>query len=207
MAKGPYLTALTGTIGSGKSSLARFLADQGAIVIDADDLAREAVAPGSRGLAGLRKLFGDSILLPDGSLDRKRVADFIFDDASLRKQVEQIIHPEVFRLFDERVSTLNDDAIVVYVVPLLFESGRNLSPFKKIIVISAGEKDAVARVAQRDQAAPEAVKKRMSAQLPSCEKEKRADIIIRNDGTIEDLRARSVELFRELSSWQKKAST
>ncbi len=206
MRQGPYLIALTGTIGSGKSTLARFLADQGAVVIDADELAREAVAPGSKGIEELRRLLGEKILLPDGSLDRKGVAQIIFNDSELRGHVEQIIHPEVFRLFDERISRLSSDAIVVYVVPLLFESGCDLAPFRKLVVVSAEAETAEARAAKRDNTDPEAVQKRMDAQIPACEKEKRADIVIRNDGSIEELRARAAELYRDLLSWHRNAS-
>jgi len=206
LAQSPFLIALTGTIGSGKSSVARFLAEEGAVIIDADELAREAVLPGSKPLSLLTGLLGEKVLLNDGALNRKVLADAIFDDADLRQKVEQIIHPEVFRLFEKRIKEVPADSIVVFVVPLLFESGVDLKPFRKIVVVTAGEESAVVRIAERDHCSVDAARKRIKAQLPSSEKEKRADIILRNDGNLKDLHQKAVKLYEELVSCRKNAS-
>src|SRR5207247_10501491 len=117
------LVGLTGGIGSGKSTVAAMLAERGAVVIDADDLARRAVGRGSPGFDRVREAFGDSVLAEDGDLDRETLAHVVFADPAARRTLESIVHPEVARLFlEERRRFEGTDRIVVYAVPLLVET-------------------------------------------------------------------------------------
>lgn len=127
MVAGMQLIGLTGGIASGKSTIGRRLEELGAVRIDADVLAREAVAPGSPGLAAVRERFGADVLRSDGSLDRAALGSRVFADAGALTALNEIVHPEVHRLFGERVAEIavrDPDAIVVYEVPLLVEAGR-----------------------------------------------------------------------------------
>lgn len=200
MVESRCVIALTGSMGSGKSTVAGFFSDEGASIIDADDLARAAVLPGSPPIESLRRKFGDIILLPDGSLNRRKLAEIIFNDASLRRTAEEIIHPEVFRLFDTRLSRLPPQAFIVCVVPLLFESGMDLHSFRKIVVVTASEETLIRRIMNRDRCSEADAKKRLSAQLPSAEKERRADFVITNDGDLESLRNQVSTVFRSIMS-------
>ena len=192
------LVGLTGGIGSGKSTVARLLAERGAVIVDADDLAREAVAPGTPGLVKIVDHFGRDVLLPDGSLDRAAVAAIVFGDPEARRRLESIVHPEVGRRFAERLEPYRGtSAIVVYVVPLLVEGG--LQPiFDIVVTVSADEEVRVGRMV-RDRGMPEAsVRDRMRAQASDEERERAAAFVIRNDGTPGEMEGRVDELWAEL---------
>ena len=180
------LVGLTGGIGSGKSVVARMLANRGAVVIDADELARRAVAPGSPGRARVAEAFGPSVLGPDGSVDRGRLADRVFHDEEARRTLESIVHPEVARLLAESIEPFRGTArVVVYDVPLLVENG--LQPmFDLIVVVAAPEQQRVSRLRARGMSDEDA-RARMRAQLPDEEREEAADVVIRNEGSLEEL--------------------
>ncbi|MFZ1412362.1 MAG: dephospho-CoA kinase, partial [Micropruina sp.] len=125
---------LTGGIASGKSAVAARLAEHGALVIDADVLAREAVQPGSPGLAAIARRFGASVLLGDGSLDRSRLAEVIFGDAVARADLNAIVHPAVRALAQSREGAAPAEAIVVHVIPLLVETGQQ-DAFDVLVVV------------------------------------------------------------------------
>ncbi len=132
------MVGLTGGIGSGKSAVARRLAELGAIVIDADALAREVVAAGTDGLAEVVAAFGSGVLTPDGALDRAAVAAMVFGDADKRRRLEAIIHPRVRARSTRLVAAAPPDAVVVNDVPLLVESGM-AAGFDLVIVVLASE--------------------------------------------------------------------
>jgi dephospho-CoA kinase len=194
------LVGLTGGIGSGKSTVAAMLERRGAIVLDADDLARRAVEPGTEGHARVVEAFGDDIVAANGQIDRARLADVVFSDPDARRTLESIVHPDVARLFAEAVEAYRDtDRIVVYVVPLLVERSLQ-SGFDAVVVVSASPDVRVARLVTERGMNEEAVRDRMSAQLSDEERERAGHVVIRNDGTLDDLYRAVEELWDDLRS-------
>jgi dephospho-CoA kinase len=191
------LVGLTGGIGSGKSTVAAMLAERGAVVVDADDLARRAVEEGTPGFDQVVDAFGNTVLREDGSLDREGLARVVFRDPDARRRLEAIIHPEVGRLFQaERQRHEHTDRVVVYSVPLLVENGLQ-GMFDVVVVVTADEAVRLARLEARGMAA-EAARDRMAAQLPEAERERVAGVVIRNGGSLEDLERRVDELWEDL---------
>ena len=176
--------ALTGGIATGKSHcLARFAA-LGAAVVDADRLAREAVAPGSDGLARVIEQFGRGFVLPDGSLDRPALGRLVFSDRIARAALEAIIHPEVYRRIGEWFANLpSGTRVAIADIPLLFESG-NQHDFEVVIVCACRPAEQLRRLMVRDGLSEEAARARLDAQWPIDEKVARAHAVIRTDGTI-----------------------
>lgn len=192
------LVGLTGGIGTGKSTVARMLARRGAVVVDADDLARRAVAPGTAGHAEVVARFGRGVLGPDGAIDRKRLADVVFSDPAARRDLEAIVHPEVARMFAEEAARhRGTDRIVVYVAPLLIEAGR-ADGFDVLVVVTAPEETRVERLVRGRGMTEEEVRARIAAQLPQEEKAARADVVLDNGGSIEELERQVEELWRAL---------
>lgn len=188
---------LTGGIGSGKSTVAALLAERGAVVVDADLMARRAVVLGSPGYARVVERFGSEVLLPDGDLDRQGLADRVFADDDERQALEGIVHPEVRRLVSEAVAAhVGTDDVVVVDSPLLIESGA-ADDFDLVVVVSARPSTQVARSQARGMDADDA-HARIAAQLPLADKTAVADIVIDNDGSREELEAQVEELWVEL---------
>ncbi|SRR6266511_3096025 len=191
------LVGLTGGIGSGKSTVAAMLVERGAVVVDADDLARRAVERGSAGFDRVVEAFGDAVLAPDGDLDREALARVVFGDPEARRRLESIVHPEVARLFlEERRRFEGTDRIVVYAVPLLVENSLQ-EMFDVVVVVTAAPDIRLARLAARGMDA-EAARERMAAQLSDADRERAADAVIRNDGSMEDLARQVDELWADL---------
>lgn len=192
--------ALTGGIAAGKSTVAARLAEHGAIVIDADQLAREAVAPGSPGLAAVVERFGAAVLTDDGALDRSALGSIIFGDATERAALNAIVHPEVRRLYRahvDRIAEVAPDAIVVYDVPLLVEA-RAANEFTLVVVAHAPAEVRVDRlVALRglDRASAQA---RVQAQASDAERLALADVVIDTSGTLESTIEQVDALWRRL---------
>jgi dephospho-CoA kinase len=177
---GVIKVGLTGGIGSGKSEVARLLAEHGAVVIDADALAREAVAPGTPGLAAVVEEFGDDVLAADGSLDRARLGDVVFADAGRRAALEAIVHPYVGQHSAELMAGAADDAVVVYDVPLLAEKQLQ-DGFDLVVVVDVSEETQVRRLAaDRNMPADEAGR-RIASQATRAERLAVADVVIDND--------------------------
>ncbi len=195
------VVGLTGGIGCGKSAVARMMEALGARVIDADVLAREAVAPGSPGLARVVARFGPEVLGADGALDRPRLGALVFADREARRDLEAIVHPEVQRLALERMAAAMADgaALVVYDVPLLYENGLERS-IPEVIVVSAPPELQRARIAARDGLPPEQIEARIAAQLPLEEKLRRADHVIDNGGSLEATRRQVEALYARLTA-------
>lgn len=194
-----HLFGLTGGIASGKSAVAARLRDRGVPVIDADQLAREAVAVGSDGLAEVVKLFGPEVLLPDGSLDRKKVAGLVFGDDAKRTALNAIVHPRVSTLTFKAASKLRDEgeALVCYEAALIVEN--NLADmFRPLIVVSAPEDVQVARAMKRDGATEDEARARIRAQMPLAEKVAKADFVIENTGSLDDLHKRTDDVLAAL---------
>ena len=176
------IIGLTGGIGSGKTTVAALLAQKGAFVIDTDLLAREVVEPGPV-LDAIRREFGDAVIRPDGTLDRPALARIIFADDTKRARLNQLTHPEILKRVLGIIATQPPDAMVVVVVPLLFESGFERS-CDQVLVVLAPPEQRRQRLQERDGISGTEVEARMRAQLPDAEHERRADIIIRNDGNL-----------------------
>lgn len=176
------LAALTGGIATGKSyCLARF-ASLGVPVIDADKLARQAVEPGTPGLAAVAARFGPAILRPDGTLDRAALARIIFADRRARADLEAIVHPDVYRRIREwSVNLPPDTPLAIADVPLLFETGHE-HDFDKVIVCASDPEEQVRRLIGRDGLSAEDARARLAAQWPIETKVDRADYVIRTDG-------------------------
>jgi dephospho-CoA kinase len=179
---------LTGGIGSGKSTVAALLRERSVAVVDADELAREAVAPGSGGLAEVVAAFGPEVLGPDGALDRKRVGDLVFADSAARKRLNDITHPIVRRLSQERFAVLNALGIrlAAYDVPLLFEVGLD-QVLRPVVLVAVSEATQLARVMARDGMSEAEARARIAAQMPLAEKRAKADFVLENDGSREAL--------------------
>lgn len=189
---------LTGGIGSGKSSVAKLLAGHGAVIIDADVLAREVVAPGTSGLAEVVAEFGPGVLGPDGALDRPALGAAVFGDDAARKRLEAIIHPRVRARTGELAHAAPPEAIVVNDVPLLVEAG--LAPgYEVVIVVLAGTDTRLDRLG-RDRGMPADVAlARIAAQADDDQRRAVADIVIVNDGTPEELARRVDAVWQELT--------
>lgn len=190
---------LTGNVASGKSAVSTVWRNAGARVIDADALAREAVQPGSPGLAAVRRRFGADVLAEDGTLDRAALRRIVFADSDARRDLESIVHPEVARLRarEEEAARAAGVELVIHEIPLLFETGLDRE-LDLVVLVHASEEDRLERlVAKRGLAEPEA-RSIMEAQLPADAKLERADIVIRNDSTLGALERRALEVLAEL---------
>lgn len=194
------LIGLTGGIGSGKSTVARMLRQAGVDVIDADQLARDAVAPGSEGLREVVARFGEGILDPSGALDRKKLGDVVFHDEDARRALNAIVHPRVAMLAAERVQALAEQGRerVVYEVPLLFENGLD-GAMRATIVVYVDEETQLRRLMARDGSSEEGARARMSAQMPLEEKRRRASYVIDNGGGLEETARQLREVWRDLT--------
>jgi dephospho-CoA kinase len=179
--------ALTGGIATGKSHVRARLAALGAPTIDSDILARDVVAPGTPGLASVVRRFGADILNVAGALDRRRLATIVFADPAARHDLEAIIHPAVQRVTDEWFETLDATRhpFAVADIPLLYEIGRERD-FDTVIVVACEPETQVRRVMARDTVTETEARQRLAAQLPIDEKVRRADLIIRTDGPVDD---------------------
>lgn len=189
---------LTGGVGSGKSTVAGLLAARGALVIDADALAREVVAPGSDGLADIVSTFGTGVLAADGSLDRPALAAIVFADESARKQLNAITHPRIAARTAELMATAAPGQVIVHDVPLLVEN--SLAPaYDLVVVVEASEQVRLSRLADRGMPAAEA-RRRMASQASDEERRAVADVVIDNTGSRADLEAAVDALWRRISA-------
>jgi dephospho-CoA kinase len=189
---------LTGGIASGKSTVSAMLAELGAVVIDADALAREVVAKGTPGLDAVVAEFGSDLLGPDGELDRPAMGRLVFSDEDARRRLEAIVHPLVF----ERIVALEEQAppgsVVVHDIPLLAESGR-ADTFDAVVVVDAPEEVQVERMMRDRGWSREEAESRISAQASREDRRALATYLIENTGTREDLRKRVAEVFARLA--------
>jgi dephospho-CoA kinase len=189
---------LTGGVASGKSTVSQILRELGAVVVDADALAREAVEPGTPGLARVVADLGPEVLAADGGLDRRRVAAMVFEDPPLRARLEAVIHPLVRARAAEIEAATPPGVLVVHDIPLLVETGQ-AGDFDAVVVVDVPLEAQVER-AMRDRGwTREESEARISAQASRQERLAVATHVIENTGTHEDLRRRVAEVFVELS--------
>jgi dephospho-CoA kinase len=192
------LVGLTGGIGSGKSIVARMLEERGAVVVDADVLAREAVAPGTSGHEAVVERFGANVLAPGGELDREALAAIVFADPAARRDLEAIVHPEVRRLFADGCEAYRDrDAVVVFSAPLLVETGMHTA-FDVLVLVAAPVETQIERLLRDRGMSEEQARARIAAQAPLDEKAAAADVIVHNDGTLESLEQHVERVWSDL---------
>lgn len=188
---------LTGGIGSGKTVVTDLLDELGAVVVDADVLAREVVAPGSEGLAEIAAAFGPDVLDDSGALDRAVMARAVFDDEPARRRLEDIVHPRVRSRAAEIERDAGEHAIVVHAIPLLVETGQ-AARFDRVVVVDVPEDVQRRRLVEQRGMRPDEIDSRIGAQASRQQRLAVADIVIDNSGTLEDLCRRVRDVYEEL---------
>jgi len=196
---------LTGGIGAGKSEVSARLAAQGAVVIDADAIAREVVEPGTEGLAEVVGAFGPEVLLPDGRLDRPRLGEIVFADPELRGKLNEIVHPRVGARMAELEREAGPASIVVHDVPLIAESGRT-DAYDLVVVVDVPPRVQMDRLVRRRGMTREQAEARMAAQASREQRLAIADIVIDNSGSLTELDRQVGDLWSELRRRSVKAS-
>lgn len=198
---------VTGGIGSGKTTVCRFLEEQGAKVFYADVEAKRLMAEDPDMRAAIEEAFGPESYTDDGDLNREYLAEQVFGDEEQLERLNAIVHPRVFEAFEaakERART-EDVPLLVHEAALIFEAGGD-EHVDAVAVVDAPEADRVARVVERDDVTPSQVRARMGHQLPPAELRRRADYVIDNDGSLEDLRRKTIELYHTVVSDSEGAS-
>ncbi|MFD7104041.1 dephospho-CoA kinase [Streptomyces celluloflavus] len=190
---------LTGGIGAGKSEVSRLLASYGAVIVDADRIAREVVEPGTPGLAAVVEEFGAGVLAPDGTLDRPKLGGIVFADPERLKALNAIVHPLVGARSAELEASAGPDAVVVHDVPLLAENG--LAPlYDLVIVIDAAPQTQLDRLVRQRGMTEDEAKSRMAAQASREQRLAIADLVIDNDGPLAELEPQVREVWERLRS-------
>jgi dephospho-CoA kinase len=193
-----HRVALTGGIATGKSYVAGRMREAGVAVVDADQLAHEAVKPGTSALDAIRRRFGAKAIATSGEMDRSYVADQVFRDEAARRDLEAIVHPVVRRGIEEFFAAIpHQTGFAVADIPLLYETDR-AGDFDAVIVAACAPELQIARVMARDSSTREDAERRLRAQLPIDEKAARADYVIRTDGTHEQTDAAVLEVIQSL---------
>jgi dephospho-CoA kinase len=191
--------ALTGGIATGKSYCLAQFAQCGASVIDADQLAHQAVAAGTSGLARVVARFGHGVLLPDGRLNRRALGQIVFAERAARADLEAIIHPEVYQRISEWFANLpSGTRLAIADIPLLFETGHQ-HDFDCVIVCACDSAEQLRRIMARDGLSEEAARARLDAQWPIADKVARADYVIATDGSFAETERAVRELYRALA--------
>ncbi len=194
-----YLVGLTGGIAAGKSTVAKRLVELGAIEIDADVLAKEAVAAGSDGLQAIVEHWGPSILTADGELDRAEMAKIIFKDPKQRQLLEEIVHPAVAARSREMILSAGNDSIVIYNVPLLVEAGVSL-PFDIVVTVEAPKSAQIDRMIKQRGMTQEEAEARIAAQASPAQRAQRSEIILNSNQSLGRLLDDTDSLWRKLQS-------
>jgi dephospho-CoA kinase len=194
---GIRVIGLTGGIASGKSSIAGFFEEQGVPVIDADQLARVAVMPGSPAVDRITAIFGSEVLAADGSLDRKRLGTIVFSSVSKRRQLEEILHPEIRRLSEDLIKNAAADGhrLLVYMAPLLIEAGA-ADRVDEIWVVTVRPDIQMARLMRRDCVSREDAERIIASQMLLADKERFGKVVIDNSGTPQQTRQILEEIWK-----------
>jgi dephospho-CoA kinase len=188
---------LTGGIGAGKSEVSRLLVEHGAVLIDADRIAREVVAPGTPGLAAVVDAFGEEVLAPDGSLDRPKLGSIVFADPEKLASLNAIVHPLVGARSRELEGAASEDAVVVHDVPLLAENGL-AGLYDLVIVVDAGPETQLDRLVRLRGMTEEDARARMAVQATRDKRLEIADVVIDNDVPLEELERRVQDVWTDL---------
>jgi len=196
------LVALTGGIASGKSTVARRLAEHGAVIVDADQVARDVVAPGEPALARIAATFGPGVIAADGSLDRPALGAIVFSDPEGRQRLNAITHPAVLersRALFAAAAAADPDAIVVYDIPLLVEAGRR-DEFDLVVVVHAATETRIARMIDLRGMTRDEALHRLNSQATDTDRLAIADVVIDADGTLDETLAQTDALWENLAS-------
>lgn len=198
-----YRIGLTGGVGSGKSTVSSYMHELGIPVIDGDKLAREAVIPGSRAMAEMRKAFGSHIFLPDGSLNRLKMGEIVFNDEEKRQKLNSIIHPFIWHRTREELIRAQEEGfpVVVLDMPLLLEISWQLR-VEEVWLVEVPLEVQIARVISRDGFTREQVMERIGKQMPTTNKMNYADVIIDNSRSVEDTRRQVREALKHVPGFQ-----
>jgi len=199
------IAGLTGGIASGKSTVARMFAEEGAYVIDLDELSRRVVEPHKPAWREIVSQFGEGILREDQSLDRGRLAHLVFGDPVKRKKLEKIVHPRVLDAYEKKLKLILEkdvQAIVIADVPLLMEIEIE-QRFDQVIVVYIPPEIQIMRLVERNGLREEAARERLSSQMPIEEKARRGDFIIDNSGRVEETRRQVKEIFQKLKTLER----
>ena len=198
------IVGLTGSVGTGKSTVTNFFRELGAHIIDWDELAREVIRPHSRAWKEIVGYFGKGILNADLTINRQKLAEIVFPDKMKVEKLNQIVHPEVFKE-DERITSeiksLDPDALIIKDIPLLFELTRPIV-VDKVVVVSASEQTQLRRLEEKGMSREDA-RRRIRSQLPLEEKIKSADFVIDNDGPLEETKRQVEEIYSLLRKGEK----
>ncbi|MFJ4074340.1 dephospho-CoA kinase [Curtobacterium sp. PhB137] len=198
------IIGLTGGIAAGKSTVSKRWAEHGGIVVDADRLARDAVAPGSPGLAQVAKRFGSSVITADGSLDRPALGAIVFSDPAARKDLEAITHPEVWRLAQrafDAAEAADPDAVVVYDVPLLAEArGSRPLRFDAVVVVDAPAAQRIERLVEHRAMERDEAERRVAAQASDADRLALADHVVDATGTLDQTIRSADEVWSRITS-------
>ena len=198
-----YRIGLTGGVVSGKSTVSSYMHELGIPVIDGDKLAREAVIPGSRAMAEMRKAFGPHIFLPDGSLNRLKMGEIVFNDEEKRQKLNSIIHPFIWHRTREELIRAQEEGfpVVVLDMPLLLEISWQLR-VEEVWLVEVPLEVQIARVISRDGFTREQVMERIGKQMPTTNKMNYADVIIDNSRSVEDTRRQVREALKHVPGFQ-----
>lgn len=193
------IIGLTGSIATGKSTVANMLKELGIPVIDADQIARDVVEPGEAAYEQIVQQFGQEVLFPDGTLDRKKLGSIVFKNREKREQLNRIVHPAIHKKMDEQKQSYIEQGYktIVLDIPLLFEGNRDRKEFDKILLVAVSEEVQLKRLLERDQMGEEDAKNRIKSQMPIKEKIPLADAVIDNDGTIEETKKQLLAILDE----------
>lgn len=190
----PFLVGLTGGIASGKSTVASIWSDLGATEIDSDQLAREAVAPGTIGAKRIAQEFGED-LFDDGVLNRAKLASVVFNNEQARETLESIVHPLISAMAMQRIAS--SEGIVVYTIPLLVETNAEY-PFDVVVTVSASDETRIQRMVNSRAMTAEEATSRLKNQATNAERESIADIVIDSECSLEELKLRAEAAWRQL---------
>lgn len=192
------IIGLTGSIGTGKSMIANKLRKMNIPVIDADIIAREVVEQGKPAYENIVTTFGKEVLHEDGTLNREKLGSIVFSNEKKRKQLNEIIHPEIRKEMEAQRQALiaKKERCIVLDIPLLFESNRSYE-LDKIIVVSTSPETQLKRVLERDQSTKEEALQRINSQIPVEEKERLADAVIDNNGTVEQSKEQLIDILKQ----------
>jgi dephospho-CoA kinase len=194
------IVGLTGGVASGKTTVSRVLKEEGAYIIDADQMARELVRPHTPAWRKLVRAFGKDILREDGSLHRKKLADKVFTNLRQRKLLNQILHPRMRKEMERRAKEIGQkdpEAVVVIDAPLLVELGDHRK-MDKLIVVTSTQTQQIERLKERDGISSEEALRIFSSQMPVEDKVKLADFVIRNEGSLQETKKKTREVYKEL---------
>ena len=195
-----FVIGLTGGIGTGKTQVSDILASLGATIINADQVGHEAYLPSTKTWHDVVAAFGRGVLSESGEIDRRKLGGIVFSDPDALKRLNSITHPRIFEMIRERIDQLEDTRLVVVEAALLIEA--NWTPLvDQVWVVTSAEGDVVARLAARNNFSEESIRARIASQMPQAERVTHADVIINNDGDLDELRSRVRE------AWQKGAQT